>query len=698
MDPNSPQGQATVTEIRPTAVQPPGVKRPLIRRTGRLVGAVAAGWVVSGLTTVLRIDWVLLPLLVLTVAAVLRTGRNVLDRLMFATLIVTGALVVGGLLFSLWPWGLAPFPVSGAAFTVVALAAWLGGRLDRLPRMPRAFSASDLMIVGTGVFTFLAELRPLLGRSYVARFPFNATSEDRSAHFALFDTIHRLGTFPFFDQAAARVSLQTPTEADYPAATHYLYAIIDIFLRSSTDPGPAIAEFNRYFLYVIAGYAALLISVLWAARRVAAPYVRGWRLFAALAVTSAILIGGPYLALVTSGFDSQVLGLAFVGLTLAVAVRPPASLTERLLALGAGIILVSYTYYLYLPFAAIAVVVSLWFDRRLVRRAWRPIACAALFVGAVAVLPVYFAATSKLDVGAQVLSGGAMFRPSRSVTIAATVASLAPLATAMARRHRQFKVIGLSVSASFVLTLLFGLYQRLSLGKTSYYFEKLLTVHLVMALVCAATLAMFLNPLVVADRDPRRARLREVALGVIATALAFTSIAGFGFGMKTFGPRTGEWSNTSLGRWFGTQQWAVGTATSENLMNLAKKGVLADGTTTLFLVSNDAYVNWRLSFANGTFNRTNGLTMLSINKILKIRVDGRPEDQPLQPSEVQELDWSALDQKQADRVISDLAEAVSLSPRPVRIVVGDPAAVDAIREGLAAKPSAHATVLLVTKP
>jgi hypothetical protein len=683
--------QITVTEPPPVADAPAAGGRIRVRRLAWLAGTVAAGWLVSGIATLLHVDWVLLPLLVVAVASVLRMGRNVLDRLMMSTFAVAGGLVAAGLLFSLWPWGLAPFPVAGSAFTAVAVAAYAG---NRRPRIPRGFTISDLIVAGIGLFVFVAGIRPLLHLSYLTRFPFNATAEDRAAHFALFDTIHRLGSYPFLDQVAARVSLQTPTEGDYPAATHYLYALIDIFTRSTTDPGPAIAEFNRYFILVVLGFAFFLMATVWAARWIVTPFARGWRQIAATATVSAILIGGTLWNLVVAGFDSQVLGLAFVGLTVAFAVRPPTSIGERVLMFGAGTVLVAYAYYFYLPLVAIAILTSVWFHRRTFLPAWRPVAVSAVVVGAIAILPLYFAATSKLDLASQLLAGGAMYKPSRSASLALTVACLAPLLTPFGRRCRETRIIGVIVASSFAMTMALAAYQVFSLGMTTYYFEKLLAAHVIVTLVCCPVVVIFFNPMTAKSGSRRREWLRQTGLGAAAAVLAFTSIAGFGFGLRTFGPRTGEWASTPLGKWFGgnRDQGGYTGATTDELNDLASRGLLADGKTTLFLVSNSEYINWRITFTNGTLNRTNGATMAVVNRVLNMSIGGAPRTSAPSPSgEI--TDWETLDEERLARGVAELKAALALRNGPVRIVVGDDDTRDAVRRAVAGMPGPAVTVL-----
>src|SRR5687768_14391074 len=71
-----------------------------------LVGALAAAWLVPVVTHVVGVDLVLPGLIWLGTAALLRSGRTLVDRLALAAATLTGAVAVFGVLFSVWPWGL----------------------------------------------------------------------------------------------------------------------------------------------------------------------------------------------------------------------------------------------------------------------------------------------------------------------------------------------------------------------------------------------------------------------------------------------------------------------------------------------------------------------------------------------------------------------------------------------------------------
>jgi hypothetical protein len=221
------------------------------------------------------------------------------------------------------------------------IAGWLTGRR---PSLPRRWLGSDVVVLGSGLFAFLAAYAPIAGAPLAKRFSFSAVTTDRFNHFALFDTIHRLGGYAFLHQSQAQVFVRYPTAVAYPSGSHFLYAVFDIFLRSTTDPGAAVAEFSRYFVYVLAGYAFLVMALVWAARWIAGPLMAGWRQVLICSAVAGLALGGPLVQMVELGLDSEILGLAFLALAVAVTVRPPRVVHEQVLIVSALLIAVAYCY------------------------------------------------------------------------------------------------------------------------------------------------------------------------------------------------------------------------------------------------------------------------------------------------------------------------------------------------------------------
>src|SRR5262249_59721947 len=111
------------------------------------------------LADLVGLDVVMLIVLLVGTASLLRAGRTLLDRLVLATGVLAGVLIAAGLLFSVWPWGLAPVPVAGSALTVLVLA---GVVLRRRPSLPPRVTGSDVVLLGGGLLAGLVAAAPTL--------------------------------------------------------------------------------------------------------------------------------------------------------------------------------------------------------------------------------------------------------------------------------------------------------------------------------------------------------------------------------------------------------------------------------------------------------------------------------------------------------------------------------------------------------
>ncbi|MFD0330106.1 hypothetical protein ACFQZC_22640 [Streptacidiphilus monticola] len=83
-----------------------------------------------------------------------------LDRLVLAGLLLCGEVLLLGLLLSVWPWGLSVPLSCSLLLTAAGLWWWAAGRR---PELPLRFRPSDLLVLGTGLFTARQLLRPLRG-------------------------------------------------------------------------------------------------------------------------------------------------------------------------------------------------------------------------------------------------------------------------------------------------------------------------------------------------------------------------------------------------------------------------------------------------------------------------------------------------------------------------------------------------------
>jgi hypothetical protein len=123
---------------------------------------------------------------------------------------------------------------------------------------------------------------PTAGKSFAQKLPYIAAREDMFNHYTLYDTIHRIGGYTFLNLGAVKPymspGLLNPTAMEfYPQGMHYLFAVADIFLRSTTNPGTNFGEYDRFALYNTAVLAVLAAMLVWAARWIAGPGLAGWR-------------------------------------------------------------------------------------------------------------------------------------------------------------------------------------------------------------------------------------------------------------------------------------------------------------------------------------------------------------------------------------------------------------------------------------
>jgi hypothetical protein len=642
-------------------------------RAGWLAVAVGAAWLVPILLHVLRLDVIAPFLLLLVVASVLRSGTNLVDRFMLAAALLAGTALSLGLVFSIWPWGLHPVPVAGTLFSLVSVAAWL---LRRRPSLPRRMLGSDLVVLGSGLVAFLAVYAPVAKLPAVRRFIFSVTAEDRYAHFALFDTIHRLGGYTFLHQRQAVVAVAHPAEIVYPSGSHFLYVLFDTFLRSTAGPGAPLAEFNRYFIYVLLAYAFLIMSIVWAARWIAGPLVTRWRRVFICSLVAALALGGPFLFMIEYGFDSQLAGLAFLALAVAVFARPPRVVREQALIGCALLVAVAYSYNLYAPMAAAGLGAAAVVYRRRLRRHWLFCAGCVVIGFAVAFCQSVLSLVSGFNAQAQALAGGAGLSASVPLLLVLALAIVATMASAVARRLPAGQVMVAQVAIGTVVVAIFGGYQILSKGHTSYYYDKLLMAGYIVCLAGLGSVAVVLRRLPAPSWPRGAARpLTEIPLAIVAVLLAVSIVAASQWGMRSPGGGMAAWRSTPLAVW---NAGKIRAATSSSMIALADAHLLADGVPSLVFYSNWGLGNWRDSFLVAVFNRDLGEMKKTINRILIAKIGGPP----ISPGATR----AGL-----NRVLA----ALRTSPLHVRIIVANALFARELEAMLARHPDVRASVLVL---
>ncbi|MGW6914410.1 hypothetical protein ACWGB8_11390 [Kitasatospora sp. NPDC054939] len=632
---------------------------PRRRNPLHLAAGLALSWAVPAALVGLGLGVLLLPLLLLAVASVVRVGGVLLDRLFVAGLMVAGSVLTFGLLFSVWPWGLAPIATTGLMFSVVTAAGWLA---RRRPRLPLRFRGSDLLVLGTvyGVWHYL--FHPLAGKSAAERVAFFATSEDRLSHFSFFSAIQNVGGFNFLHQQEARGYLIPPSEVTYPQGSHFLLAWTDALVHSSAAPGAMLATVDRYFLYVLAAYALLCGALVWGARWIGGPRLRGFACAAVCATVGAIMLASNYMDLVIHGFDSTFIGMLCITVALAVVVRPAMGVAEFLVAAVSGLVAVTYCYNIYGAFVGVAVLGAVLAHRRKFAGRWWWVVGAGVLGLAVAALPSALSVLGALDVGSASNMSGPSVAADRAVLIGCLLLGL--LAAVMPRNLRT--ATGQAHLAVLLgtcgLLLAFAAYQLLSIGRYSYYFHKMTAIGVVVGLLSLGAVGTLLRPpFRGASRAPKR-RAAELALSGLSVATALSLFAGVQWGFLSAKPDLAAWYSNPLVAW----------GRGEYRSDMGPKGVEAlqvpgtDGPV-IALFSNDDYKNLKATWLASLLNRRGG-DMAALYEIHWVSIGGAP---------VKEEDYQ--------RSLGRLKGAVDRLPARPTILTADPAVGERIKRDLAAQ-------------
>ncbi|QMU71532.1 hypothetical protein [Streptacidiphilus sp. P02-A3a] len=576
-----------------------------------LVAALfAAAWVVPLLTQLTRTDPLLVVLAVFGTGGLVRAGATIVDRLVITLVLLFGAAMAGGLLFSVWPWGLQPVAVGGLGLTLLVGAyLWLGAR-PPWHTWPRRMLGTDVVLLAGLVAGTLVAYWPSLGGGVGNRLGFAGMTGDRLRHFSLFDTIHSHGGYTFLMQGQVKGAVDPGMLAVYPPGQHYLYALGDIFLRSSVNPGNAVAELDRYNVWVSLGYGFFVAAVAWAARWAAGPFLAGWQRVLLVTAITGYLTVGSFTSAIWCTWDPQVLGMALLAVLAAVCFRPPTGWRTHAALMALLFLANCLTYEGFAPFAAIMVAVSLAVHRRRLLPHWKP-----LLVVAVVTLPMalseYIAAHAAglSDTSAAQATGFTILFSWIPLTVTGA-ASLLGFATRAARR-RPSAVAGLCATLlSAVAVLVFLLDARQPLAD-DYYFQKFVQAWVVIMMVTAGCFGHLLRRPVL----PRRG-LAGFGAGLAAFALAVVATHSFWWSAHLVRPATpagdpNPGASWSVGR---SSTWAsVWMSTCcqvpDNipaLGNLAAAHQLADGIPTVAVVYGDASSNVDLSLQLAVLNRDAG--------------------------------------------------------------------------------------------
>lgn len=328
--------------------------RPVVM-AGFAAGAVVVVWAVTCLAYFAHVAWLLPMLILVGTASLLRTGGSLLGRLLLAAGALIGALCVGGLLFSLWPWRMHPIALSGFALTALVLTSVLTGRRPTLPRP----SLGDGLSVLNGLLAGVVVAWPVLRLDPVSRLAVAAGADDLGRQFALFDVVRRLGGYLY--GAGDPGGLLA-----YPQGASLVYGTLDGFVRSAAgQSGTGLESLDHYLAWLAAGYAFLAVVLTWGVQRLAAPALSPVRRLVLVTTVAVALLMTGLFRLAVSGYPGEVLGLAAAALLVVLVCRPGGSSAETLLLASALVATVGFVFPPYLPAALL--MAGIWVGRRWTR-------------------------------------------------------------------------------------------------------------------------------------------------------------------------------------------------------------------------------------------------------------------------------------------------------------------------------------------
>jgi hypothetical protein len=495
--------------------------RPPARPYRALLVALTVAWLVPAVAYPLHLAWLLPPLVLLTTASLLRGGRTLLDRLVLAMVLLVGASTIAGLLFTVWPWGLHPVAVSGAALTVLALVAVVTGRR---PTLPRPGWTDLLPVLATVAIVGYLASPWLRAGALVGRLSLLALGEDNFRHVALVDAIGRLGGYVFLDPSAARDDIVSLL-ARYPQGWHLTTAVLDAHLRSATGTPSGASSLSHYEWWCFATLGLLVLTLFWAAQRLPGPLHPLHRVVLTV-VVGALVLGSQLPRLLIAGYPSEVLGLALAVALTALVVRPLAGNREQLVLLGALLTGIGFTYYLFLPPAGLLVLGWLVAHRRELLHVRRTVLAVGLVTALLAPLPLLLGIFAANQTEALDAKAGLELAEAWRALLGLTPIVLIGLVIQARRADRAWRrhLAAVLVAVGFALAI--ALANVLAGVQPAYYFMK--GVHLAtVGLVVGTAALVVLLPVPTADARANRARAAAVpALAAALTVLTVVILCG----------------------------------------------------------------------------------------------------------------------------------------------------------------------------
>lgn len=667
----------------PRSVQAP----PARRRPGLpvVLGLFAGAWAVPLLTQLTRTDPLLVLLIVFGTGGLLRVGSTVLDRLMATLALVFSLAMTGGLIFSLWPWGLQPVAVGGTGLTLlVAAYVWLGAPPPWRGWPTRVLGSDLALLLGFFAATAIA-YGPSWGEDSGTRLALAGITGDRLRHFNLFDTIHRVGGYTFLKQGSAKDMVDPGMLATYPPGQHFLYALGDIFLRSNVNPGSATGELQRYNVWISLGYGFFVLCVAWAARWAAGPSLAGWR--RAFLVTAIVgwLSVATYTSAVWCTWDPQVLGMGLLGVLAAFCFRPPRDPRTHIVMVAVLCVAVCLTYELFAPFAAILAAVSAYVYRKRVLPHWKLLIVVAVLAIPAALSEYIAAVDAGLNSGATAQSIGFTIPFSKLALIVMVAAVVVGFAGSRARRRPSAWAGLLAVLLSGGAIIAFRIYQERTIGTTSYYYPKAEQAWAVLMLVASGTAGHLL----------RRPKLPErgwagLGAGVAAGVVAVVATGSYWYGpAEVSKPHTTASNAGTVWKLRGGTNWASYWLSGQHspayiaaMQNLLRWQLLGDDVPTLVIAYGGQANNVNLSLLLATLNHDAGLITDQVNAGLS-NTDG------LTSVGVNGQDWNPV----LLNNLGQLEASIAASPVPLRVIVSTAPLRDKLNEWSRSNPGKITSVV-----
>ena len=604
-----PAEQSTVAPpVVPSSVARPG--KPYRQRNLAVLAALPAAWLLPLAAVALDARWVLPPLVLLATASLLRGGRTMLDRLLLATILLVCLTTAAGLLFAVWPWGMDPVAVSGTALTVLVLTALATGRR---PTLPRPAWHDLLTVLGTGgLVWYLAQ--PLLRAGDLGgRLTILNRGEDYLRHLSLVDVIGRHGGYVFVDPAAVRDDLFSQL-VYYPQGWHLLVALLDGH-RTPPGGGPAgVAAVEPFLWWNLAGFGLLVLALLWAAQRLPGPLHPLSRLVLTT-VVGALVLGSQLPRMLLSGYPTETLGLTLTVVLAVLVARPVGAPREHLLLLGALLVGIGYTYYLFLPAAVVLVLGALLLRHREVRRLRGTTLAVGLTTAALAPLPILLG-VFRAD---QTESLTATVGPDLTETWLAlgglgafVVPALLVHAVRIGRIDPAWRRWLFVLLVSLALTLAVGQASISLGGQAGYYFNK--AGHLTTVLLVVGTAAVVRLLPVPARGHPARTIVAGLSAVTVATAtVVFVGVTGWHRSLLVVTPQS--WAQ----RWV-HQHVDQPTRSAAVCEQAHRRYPAVDGVTTLIL-DRRPYQSYLASICVSTLQGTTAQTEGGIYDMVFVEPD-----------------------------------------------------------------------------